>query len=159
MKKLLFVAIVAIMCSSCTYNNVKLVKGQMFLYEYGRSISTFIVKDFNDDGYYCTTTEWLWSSTIFIPKSDLRFDNSFKSLGMYEKYNPKPKKPVIDSTLAKLPIGAKFRMKIVGQLMTFVVCEKSKDEMLVRDPDMAADKWSMTIPYKNFNPEFYKRLR
>lgn len=158
MKKLILIALVAIFACSCTYNNVKLVKGQMFLYEYGYSIVTFIVKDFNDDGYYCTTTEWLWSSTVFIPKSELSFDSSFKILGMYEKYNP-PKKVVIDSTLAKLPIGAKFRMKIQGEVMTFIVNEKAKDEMLVTDPRLSVEEWNMTIPYKNFNPDFYKRLR
>lgn len=152
--KNLLIALLAVPLFSCNSNVDKLKKGQMFYHEFGGGIETFIVKDVSSSGYYCTTTEWMWSATEYVPFCDLRFDGKFKPLGMYPEYGKKP----LPNELSKLKIGDKFQMVVSSQLETFIIFARDSTSVMVKDPRLSINEWSMNIPFENYNPHFFKVL-
>lgn len=134
---------------SAAVSHVKIKKNDIFLFDYA-GLEKGLAKDTNKYGVFFTLPDkWLLTATEFIKYDDLDKDKSFKIIGTYST-------PV--NELSKLKIGDRFQMVVQGEQEIYVVFDKDSTSIMVKDPRMTVEQWSMNIPFANYNPHFFKKL-
>ena len=59
----------------------------IFDMQYGTQTVRFIVKNKNDNGLFCTSTQWMWQVSILLPWSD--YDSTtYEYIGKYKSLTP-----------------------------------------------------------------------